>query len=104
MAAYPPDAVGLIVERIAAGVLAVAAAIPTVMAFSVAMLNALTAAKGPDPSVRDGDPCCAHPDTWGEVALGLAYAAVFGAGALAVGYLAVRLGRYAVSGPRPNRR
>lgn len=21
----------------------------------------------PDPAVLDGDPCCGHPDTWGEV-------------------------------------
>jgi hypothetical protein len=25
----------------------------------------------PDPTIIDGDPCCGHPDTWGEVAFGL---------------------------------
>jgi hypothetical protein len=28
-------------------------------------------AQVPDRSAPDGDPCCAHPDTWGEVATGL---------------------------------
>ena len=27
----------------------------------------------PDPSIPDGDPCCGHPDTWGEVAEGVAW-------------------------------
>ena len=36
-------------------------------------LSALLAAQTPDPSIPDGDPCCGHPDTWGEVASGLAW-------------------------------
>lgn len=42
-----------------------------------------TSAQTPDPDIPDGDPCCGHPDTWGEVALGfmwtLALAALVGA-------------------------
>jgi hypothetical protein len=32
------------------------------------LLGAVVAAQRPDPSVPNGDPCCPHPDTWGEVA------------------------------------
>ncbi|WP_028067538.1 hypothetical protein [Solirubrobacter soli] len=31
------------------------------------MLSAVIAAQRPDPLISDGDPCCVHPDTWGEV-------------------------------------
>lgn len=39
-------------------------------------LSAGVSAQLPDPSIGDGDPCCGHPDNWGEVAGGLAYTAV----------------------------
>jgi hypothetical protein len=32
------------------------------------LLSAVIAAQRPDPTVPNGDPCCSHPDTWGEVA------------------------------------
>jgi hypothetical protein len=32
------------------------------------LLNGAMSAQLPDPSITDGDPCCAHPDTWGQVA------------------------------------
>ena len=32
-----------------------------------AWLGAAIAAQRPDPLIIDGDPCCGHPDTWGEV-------------------------------------
>jgi hypothetical protein len=51
-------AAGLVV----AGVAVVGAAY---VAFSVAL-----AGEAPDPYAPDGDPCCGHPDTWGEVASG----------------------------------
>jgi hypothetical protein len=35
------------------------------------------AAKAPDPSVSDGDPCCGTPDTWGEVLEGTAGSLLF---------------------------
>jgi hypothetical protein len=31
----------------------------------------------PDPTIPDGDPCCGHPDSWGEVAFGLMWTFVF---------------------------
>ena len=89
---------GRIAARILAGLLAVASAAPIVIALVLAFFNVAVSAQQPDPIVPDGDPCCGHPDTWGEVALGFVSAAIFLLGAGAVTYLAVQLGRYAVSG------
>lgn len=89
---------GHIAARMLSGLLAVAFAAPFVMALALAFLTVGVSAQHPDPTVADGDPCCGHPDTWGEVALGFVYAAMFLLGAGAVAYLAVQLGRYAVSG------
>ena len=38
------------------------------------MFAVAVSAQAPDPFVIDGDPCCGHPDTWGEVAEGAAWA------------------------------
>jgi hypothetical protein len=89
---------GRVASRILAGLLAVASAAPIVMALFLALFNVAVSAQQPDPTVPDGDPCCGHPDTWGEVALGFVSAAMFLLGASAVAYLAVQLGRYALSG------
>src|ERR671915_109426 len=89
---------GRIAARVLAGLSAVASAAPMVMALVLALFNVALSAQQPDPAVPDGDPCCGHPDTWGEVALGLVSAAMFLLGAGAVTYLAVQLGRYAVTG------
>jgi hypothetical protein len=89
---------GRIAARVLAGVLAVASAAPIVMALFLTLLSVAVSAQQPDPTVPDGDPCCGHPDTWGEVALGFVSAAMFLLGAGAVAYLAVQLGRYAASG------
>jgi hypothetical protein len=89
---------GRIAARILAGLLAVASAAPIVMALALAFFNVAVSAQQPDPTVPDGDPCCGHPDTWGEVALGFVGAAMFLLGAGAVAYLAVQLGCYGVSG------
>jgi hypothetical protein len=89
---------GRIAARVLAGVLAVASAAPIVMALFLTLLSAAVSTQHPDPTVPDGDPCCGHPDTWGDVALGFVSAAMFLLGAGAVAYLAVQLGRYAVSG------
>ena len=53
-------------------------------------------AEHPDPGVPDGDPCCGHPDTWGEVVEGGAFTAgwAFVDGLLLV--VAVALLRHAV--------
>jgi hypothetical protein len=37
------------------------------------LLGGAISAQAPDPFVADGDPCCGHPDTWGEVAAGVAW-------------------------------
>lgn len=87
-----------------AGVLTVASAAPIVMALVLAFLNVAVSAQQPDPTVPDGDPCCGHPDTWGEVALGSMGAGMFLLGAGAVAYVAVQLGRYGVSGRTPTPR
>lgn len=95
---------GNVALRIGAGVLALVAAAPIFPALGIAVLNVLIAAQYPDPSVPNGDPCCGHPDTWGEVALGFVYAAMLVLGAVAAGYLATGLGGYAMSGCLPSRR
>lgn len=50
------------------GLLAAALAGLAVVLFSIGL-----AAQMPDPQIPDGDPCCGHPDTWGEVAIGLVW-------------------------------
>jgi hypothetical protein len=89
---------GRIAARMLTGLLAVALAAPFVMALALALFTVGVSAQHPDPTVPDGDPCCGHPDTWGEVALGFVYAAMLLLAAGAVAFLAVQLGRYAVSG------
>ena len=37
------------------------------------MLVGGMSAQAPDPFIASGDPCCGHPDTWGEVAWGVAW-------------------------------
>lgn len=37
------------------------------------LLSAGISAQAPDPFVADGDPCCGHPDTWGEVRAGIGW-------------------------------
>lgn len=55
----------------------------------------------PDPAILDGDPCCSHPDTWGEVIRG----AVAALGAVLAHSLivtaALGLLGFAASGRRP---
>ncbi len=87
-----------IAARIVAGLLAIASVAPIVMALALALFTSAVAAQQPDPTVPDGDPCCGHPDTWGEVALGFGWAAMLVFGAVAMVYVAFRLGSYAVSG------
>ena len=54
------------------------------------VIQLTTAAHVPDASAYDGDPCCPHPDTWGEVAE--AGASALGLSALAGMVLAFALG------------
>ena len=61
-------------------------------------------AERPDPAAEDGDPCCAVPDTYGEVVEGGAYAA---GSALVDGALiacAIALIRHGITSCWPRRR
>lgn len=84
-----------------AGVLALASVIPLWFGFFIALLSVVVAAQHPDPAIPNGDPCCGHPDTWGEVVEGMAW----GVGTLiawaALVYVAVALGKYAATGATP---
>lgn len=57
-------------DRIVAAVAGLVLA--AVAAYGTMLLVFLVAGAGeaPDPYVPDGDPCCGHPDTWGDVAWG----------------------------------
>jgi hypothetical protein len=55
-----------------------------------ALLYTVVALERPDPSVPDGDPCCEHPDAYGDVASYLAYAALWAV--LAIGPLVLASG------------
>ena len=89
---------GRIAARSVAGLLAIASAAPIVMALVLALLTVTVAAQQPDPTVPDGDPCCGHPDTWGEVAFGFVWAGMLVLAAVATAYVAVRLANYSRSG------
>jgi hypothetical protein len=67
----------------------------------LAVLFGGVAAQWPDPRVPDGDPCCGHPDTWGEVAEGLASAAATGYVSLALAATGVLLAVFAARGSLP---
>ena len=54
--------------RAFAALAAVALAVAALAGVSLILLGGLIAAQAPDPFVADGDPCCGHPDTWGDVA------------------------------------
>jgi hypothetical protein len=65
------------------------------------LLVAGMAGHRPDPRVADGDPCCAHPDTWGDVS---SWTVAALGGAAGIGLLlipAVGLGSYALRGRSP---
>jgi len=89
-----------------AGVTGAALLLVAVQGAGWLVFSALLALQMPDPSVPDGDPCCVHPDTWGEVAAGLAWTlGLLLADALLV-YVAVGLLVWAVHArwPRVRRR
>lgn len=75
---------------------------PLLFGWFVVLLSALTSAQQPDPNKPDGDPCCGHPDTWGEVAAGFGFAGGSIIACVAVAYLAVALGRFALEGETPS--
>jgi hypothetical protein len=61
------------VLRAAAAVLAVALGLAALWGLAWITFSGLMSAQAPDPSIPSGDPCCGHPDTWGEVASGVAF-------------------------------
>jgi hypothetical protein len=64
-------------RRVLAAVIAVALAAAALAGFGYIFLLAAMSAQAPDPFIPDGDPCCGHPDTWGEVATGAAWSLGF---------------------------
>jgi nitrate reductase NapE component len=74
-------------RRIVAAIFAIATSVLFIGSFGFALFEISFATAGPpDPSVPDGDPCCAYPDTVGEIAS----ASMAGVGALLVsGALAI---------------
>jgi hypothetical protein len=84
--------------RLLAACLALASVVPLWFGVAIVSITVLAAAQRPDPSIADGDPCCWHPDTWAQVAGGIAYAAGTLLACAALVYVAVALGRFAWSG------
>jgi hypothetical protein len=56
------------VERALAGIAGFIAVLISLYGSLWVLLSAAIAAQRPDPAASDGDPCCPHPDTWGQVA------------------------------------
>jgi hypothetical protein len=84
--------------RVTAGLAGIALLAAAVFgAFLVPLFGAMSA-KAPDPFVPNGDPCCGHPDTWGEVAAGVGWTLTLAAVAGLVACLAVLLLVWAASG------
>ncbi len=61
------------VSRVAAALGFLSALAACLSALSLSAFSMLVAAQRPDPAIPDGDPCCGHPDTWGEVVQGVGY-------------------------------
>jgi hypothetical protein len=62
-----------LLRRVLAAVIAVALAAAALAGFGFIFLVGAISAQAPDPFIPNGDPCCVHPDTWGEVATGVAW-------------------------------
>jgi hypothetical protein len=81
--------------RIGLALAGVAAVLAGLWLSLLSLLAFAMSAQRPDPRVPDGDPCCGHPDTWGEVAYGIAYGVAIAYVALAIvvaGTLAAAVG------------
>lgn len=85
-----------------AGLLALALLVPAGIGAGLAFLLIVVSAAGPDPSGVDGEPCCALPDTWGEVVEGFALAAGTLVWCAAWIYAAVAPAVFAWSGSGPS--
>ena len=61
-----------------------------------------TAFQRPDPNpALDGDPCCGHPDTWGDVVVGSVYFAATLSAAIGLLAASTALGMHAATGKSP---
>jgi hypothetical protein len=63
----------VLAARVLAGLAAVGILLFAAWGVLFIMLVGSISAQAPDPSIPNGDPCCGHPDTWGEVAWGVAW-------------------------------
>jgi hypothetical protein len=66
-----------LVQRGIAGLLGIGLLAAALAGTGLVLFGIGLAAQIPDPLVADGDPCCWHPDTWGEVATGSALGLVY---------------------------
>jgi hypothetical protein len=87
--------------RGAAGLIAIALLAAVWIGIAWALLVLLISAHGPDPRAADGDPCCAYPDNWGEVAAGVALGVVLVAITASLIHVAITLAGFAIKGERP---
>lgn len=93
--------VGSALARAGAVLLALASLPAVGIGLAVAWFSIVVSAQRPDPSVPNGDPCCGHPDTWGEVVGGIVLGVGFAAICVALLYFAMFLGEFALKGARP---
>jgi hypothetical protein len=88
-------------RRALAGVGAPVSAVAALWTFAVALIaTSLLRSPNVDPAL-DGDPCCPHPDTWGDVVLGVFSVAALAVVGVGLVVLAVALGGVAVTGNVP---
>lgn len=85
-----------------AAILTVALVAAALGGFGFIFFGGAISAQAPDPFIPDGDPCCGHPDTWGEVASGVAWTLGFVLidGLLIVGAVALFIWSATVTWPR----
>jgi hypothetical protein len=92
---------GRLLRRAFAALAAPLAAVAALWTFGVTLVaTSLLRSPNADPAL-DGDPCCPHPDTWADVALGAFSVAALVVVVLGLLALAVALGGVAVAGNPP---
>jgi hypothetical protein len=67
------DQMRVLAARALAGLVGVGVLLFAAWAVLITALIGGLSARAPDPFAPDGDPCCGHPDTWSDVAWGLAW-------------------------------
>ena len=85
------------VPRLGAAVFALVATATAIAAGGLAAWGLSALGETPDPRVEDGDPCCAHPDTWGDIAESAALGAAFTVTAVGMACAAFASARYAAT-------